>query len=98
MQPLAAVVPSAVRRLLRHGEMSQGKLEFAWKTAVGPAIDRATSILLTSSATLEVTASDPAWRRELKRSQAVILGRLQELLGTDAVRAIKVVARAGGRR
>jgi predicted nucleic acid-binding Zn ribbon protein len=95
MQPLASVVPFAVRRLLRQGEMSQGKLDFAWKNAVGPAIERATDIRLSENGTLEVRAADSAWRRELRHSRAMILGRLQELLGSDTIRAVKIVGRTG---
>lgn len=97
MESLATVLPLAVRRLLRQGEMSQGKLEFAWRAAVGPAIERATAVKLTSDGTLEVRAADATWRRELRRSQGMILERLQELLGRDAVRTVKIAGRAGTR-
>src|SRR5512143_4125002 len=97
MDPLASVVPSAVRRLLRQGEMSQGKLDFAWRSAVGPAIERATTVRLNESGTVEVRAADAPWRRELRRSQAAILERLQDLLGCDTVKALRVVGRGGAR-
>lgn len=97
MEPLASVLPFAVRRLLRFGEMSQGKLDFAWKAAVGPAIERVTEVCLTDEGTLEVRATDPAWRRELKHSQAMILGRMQELLGSESVKAVKIIGRTARR-
>jgi predicted nucleic acid-binding Zn ribbon protein len=96
MQPIAAALPETVRRLLRQGEMSQGKLEFAWGTAVGPAIERATSVRL-SDGIIEVKAADPAWRRELRHSQPMILRRLQDLLGPDVVRTVRVVSRPAAR-
>jgi predicted nucleic acid-binding Zn ribbon protein len=93
MDPIGSVVPFAVRRLLRQGEMSQGKLEFAWRAAVGPAIERATQVRLDSSGTLEVQAADATWRKELRRSQTTILNRLQELLGPTEVKALRIVGR-----
>lgn len=97
MQLLASVVPVAVRRLLRQGEMSQGKLEFAWSAAVGAAIQRATEVRLTENGVLEVRAADATWRRELRHTQAMVLGRVQELLGAETVKAVKIVGRTGRR-
>ncbi len=95
MEPLGAAMPSAVRLLLRQGPMSPGKLSLAWRLAVGPAIDRATSVSIQDNGTVAVLAPDPAWRRELKRSQDLVLTRLQDLLGSDIVRRIRVVGRPG---
>jgi predicted nucleic acid-binding Zn ribbon protein len=97
MEPLASALPDTVRRLLRQGEMTQGKLEFAWRTAVGPAIDRACSVRMTEDGTVEVRAADAAWRRELRHSQPMILRRLQDLLGVDVAKALRVVGRGGAR-
>jgi predicted nucleic acid-binding Zn ribbon protein len=73
--------------------MSPGKIQAAWRLAVGTAIDRATSVALRADGTLEVAATDLAWRREVRRSQGLILSRLHDLVGPDPVRKIKVVAR-----
>lgn len=97
MQPVASVLPDAVRRLLRQGEMSQGKLEFAWRSAVGPAVERACSVQLSDNGTVEVRATDAAWRRELRHSQGMILRRLQDLLGSDVVTAVRIIGRDGAR-
>jgi hypothetical protein len=93
VEPLSATIPSVVRSLLRSGPMSPGKMQAAWRLAVGMAIDRATRVALLEDATLEVAAAELMWRREVRRSQGLILSRLQELLGSAAVRKIKVVAR-----
>ena len=93
MEPLSASIPSVVRGLLRSGPMSPGKIQAAWRLAVGTAIDRATSVALRGDGTLEVAATELAWRREVRRSQGLILSRLQGLVGPDPVRKIKVVAR-----
>jgi len=93
VEPLRASIPSVVRVLLRSGPMSPGKIQAAWRLAVGTAIDRATVVALREDGTLEVAATELAWRREVRRSQGLILSRLHDLLGQDPVRKIKVVAR-----
>lgn len=77
--------------------MSPGKLQFAWGVAVGPAIERATTVRLTPNGILEVAATDPAWRRELRAAQGTILRKVQDLLGPAAVKRIRVLGYAGGR-
>jgi predicted nucleic acid-binding Zn ribbon protein len=90
---LTAVVPSAVRTILQKGPMSPGKLRLAWRVAVGSAIDRATSVNMLANGTVEVAAEDLAWRREVRRSQSMILSRLQNLVGSKDVTRLKVVTR-----
>jgi hypothetical protein len=46
MRPISHVVPAALMELLRNTPLSDGKVRFAWKTAVGPAIERATAVKL----------------------------------------------------
>jgi predicted nucleic acid-binding Zn ribbon protein len=73
--------------------MSPGKIQAAWRLAVGTAIDRATRVALLEDGTLEVATAELAWRREVKRSQGLILTRLVDLLGSGTVKKIKIVAR-----
>lgn len=89
MRSLTHVVPGAVRLLLRGLPLSNGKVELAWSVAVGPAIARATTVKLEGCALLVETTS-AEWTREIKRSTPVILGRLQSLLGDDAVTSIAI--------
>ena len=42
MDSLHSVVPRALTELFRQGPMSQGKLEVAWRVAVGDALTRVT--------------------------------------------------------
>jgi hypothetical protein len=97
VEPLNAPMSSVIRKLLDRAPMSEGKFEFAWRTAVGPAMERVTRAALDADGTVYVTmtVSDPAWRREVKRSQHVILGKLQDLLGSSTIARLKVAA--GGR-
>jgi hypothetical protein len=88
VRPLSHVVPAALTELLRMTPLSDGKVTFAWKTIVGPALGRATSVRLNGD-TLVVDTAGPQWTREIKRSSGVILGRLQGLLGKEAVARIE---------
>lgn len=89
MRPLQHAIPGALMTLLRDAPLSGGKVGFAWRVAVGPAVDRATSVRL-ERRLLIVEAQSPQWSREVTRSSPVILRRLQELLGPGAVERIEV--------
>lgn len=84
MVPIAQAVPKAIAALLRGTPMSPGKVEFAWKTVVGPAMGRGTAVRL-DGRTLLVDARTAAWAREVTRSSRIILARLQTLLGSDVI-------------
>ncbi len=89
MRPLASALPGALAQLLHDAPLSDGKVAFAWKAAVGPAVERATAVKLDGTM-LIVEVASPQWAREIKRSTAVILRRLQTLLGEDIVTRIAV--------
>jgi hypothetical protein len=81
----ALVLPA----LLARAPLTAEKVTFAWELAVGSAMARATSAVLTN-ATLSVRAVDATWAREVERSSALILGRVQHVLGRHVVRALVV--------
>jgi hypothetical protein len=83
-------MPGALTEILRRTPLSVAKLDFAWRSAVGQAIDRATSIRLGEAATLIVDARDERWRQEIARAERVILERLARLLGPAVVRQLEV--------
>ena len=89
MKPLAHAVQGALADLLRTTPMSPGKIDFAWKAAVGGTMQRVTSVRLEHRLLLVEAASEP-WAREVSRSSRVILARLQTLLGEDVVTRIEV--------
>ena len=82
-------MPDALAEILRKAPLTDEKIAFAWRAAVGPAMDRGTSISLRASV-LRVSVKDPAWRREVERSAPVIRARLDALLGAGIVRSIEV--------
>jgi len=97
MDSLQAIVPRVLTELLRQGPMSQGKLEIAWRAAVGDALSRVTTVRLQPGGCVEVLASDARWNHELKRSASVILTRLKGLLGDDKIARLLVSAGKEGR-
>ena len=89
MRPLRHALPGALAELLRGMPLSDGKVDFAWRTAVGAKFERVTSARL-EDRVLVVTATDQRWAREITRSSGIILARLHALLGTAAVTSIVV--------
>jgi hypothetical protein len=90
MDALHTVVPRALAELLRNGPMSQGKLDVAWRAAVGDALSRVSTIKLQADGSVHVQPADPRWQKELKRSSPVILQRLNMLLGAKVIARIIV--------
>jgi hypothetical protein len=89
MKPVSQVVPHAIALLLREGPISPGKIDFAWKTTVGPAMARMTAVKL-DAGVLVVEAKTLAWGNEVSRSSGVVLARLQSLLGDGVIHRILV--------
>lgn len=94
MRPLNETIPGALAELLRAAPLSPGKVDFAWRTAVGPATGRVTAVRL-ERRVLIVEAASAQWAREIARSSATILARLQTLLGPGAVERLEIRQQAG---
>ena len=90
MDAIHAVVPRALAELFRQGPMSQGKLEVAWRVAVGDALCRASTVRLQADGSVDVHPADQRWHKELKRSSSIIHERLNNLLGANAVTRLNV--------
>ena len=91
MDPLRTILPRALTELLHRGPLSQGKLDVAWRAAVGDALSRVTSARLQPNGVVEVRPSDSRWNKELKRSSNVILSRLKGLVGDDSVQRLSIL-------
>ena len=89
MRPLTHAVPGALRLLLHDLALSNGKVEFAWTAAVGPAVARATAVKL-EHGVLIVETTSAQWTSEIRRPSPVILKRLQSLLGDETIARIEV--------
>lgn len=89
MESVGHLVPAVLAELLRTTPLSDGKVAFAWRAVAGPALGRATEVKL-ERGVLIVETTSAQWTREVRRSHAMILGRLQALLGPSAVTSIVV--------
>lgn len=87
--PSSLLLPGALAAILRNAPLTPEKVAFAWRAAVGPAVDKATTVELRDDV-LVVRARDGSWQREVERSAHLIRSRLQALLGKDIVRFIDV--------
>jgi hypothetical protein len=87
--PVNRVMTEALAGVLRQAPLTPEKVAFAWRTVVGPAVERVTSVELRGHI-LHVRTQDPAWQREIERSAAVIRRRLATFLGSDVVRGLDV--------
>jgi Dna[CI] antecedent, DciA len=92
VRSISHIVPAALMQLLGNAPLSDGKVTFAWNTAVGPALERATAVKL-DRGVLFVDTTGPQWTREVTRSSGVILTRLKTLLGEGTVQRIEVRTR-----
>jgi hypothetical protein len=88
--PVNQFLPDALASLLQRAPLTEEKVAFAWRHAVGPALDRVSRVRLDGE-TLRVTVEGDVWRRELTRSTALILARLERLLGRGVVTELAVV-------
>ena len=93
MLPLTHALPGALAELLRGAPLSAGKVNVAWRAAVGTGIDRASSVRLDGHL-LVVEAANAQWAREITRSSDVVLARLQTLLGPETVTRLEVRAKS----
>ena len=91
MQPLTQAIPKVLGELLRNTPHSPGKVEFAWRAVVGPAMGRVTRVRLEGHV-LIIEGDTPSWMREVSRSSGLIVSRLNALLGADTVREVVIRA------
>jgi predicted nucleic acid-binding Zn ribbon protein len=83
------VIPGVLAEVIRKAPLCPEKVDFAWRSAVGPALGRVTTVHLADNGVLQVKAADAHWAREVKRSSRLILKRLDALLGEGVVARIE---------
>lgn len=88
MIPVQQFMPGVLAEILRKAPLTPEKVAFAWRSAVGPAVDKATAVDLRNGV-LHVKARDASWQREVERSAGLIRSRLIAILG-NVVRSIEV--------
>jgi len=88
MIPLQSFSSGVIAEIVRRQPASKERTNFAWQLAVGQAIARATTVELTDGV-LRVRALDQRWIREIERARAVVMLKMQQILGTDQVTRIE---------
>ena len=81
-------MPAVLAEVIRKAPLTDEKVAFAWRLAVGPAIDKVTTVRLASNGTLYVKADAPAWNDAIGKSLGLIRSRLAHYLGDTAVTRI----------
>ena len=82
------VMPAVVAEVIRKAPLTDEKVSFAWRLAVGPAVAKATTVRLAADGTLYVNAESKAWVDSIRASVGLIRSRLAHYLGEDAVKRI----------
>jgi predicted nucleic acid-binding Zn ribbon protein len=82
------VMPAVVAEVVRKAPLTDAKVAFAWRLAVGPAVAKATSVRLGADGTLYLTAESQAWNDSVRASIGMIRSRLAHYLGDDTVKRI----------
>ena len=77
-----------VEELVRNAPLTPEKVVFAWRMAVGPTVDKATSVRLGDNGLLYVTCESKAWTAAVRKSVPLIQRRLEAMLGAGAVKAL----------
>ena len=83
------MLPAAIAAILENAPLSDEKVAFAWRTAVGPAVAKVSTVELRGRV-LHVTVRDARWQREVEHSAGIIRSRLESMLGEGIVRSIDV--------
>jgi predicted nucleic acid-binding Zn ribbon protein len=90
MRSIQTFAGSVLAEIVRRQPPSPARTAFAWQLAVGPALARATSVVMEGT-TLQVRANDERWLKEIARARPIILPKLQQLLGDENLTRINVV-------
>ena len=81
-------MPAVLADVIRKAPLTDEKVAFAWRLAVGPAVGKATTVRLSANGTLYVKAEAPAWSDAIGKSLGIIRSRLAHFLGETAVKNI----------
>jgi predicted nucleic acid-binding Zn ribbon protein len=90
MLPIQHFSAGVIAGIVRRQPSSPARTSFAWQVAVGPALARVTTVALAEDGVLTVHATDKRWGNEIERAREVVVQRLQNILGRDQVRSLRV--------
>lgn len=88
-QPIGQVLPGALAKIVRQAPLSAGKVDFAWRSAVGTQMARVSAVRLENGVLL-IEVQTAQWGSAIMRASGLILSRIQSMLGSDAVRELRI--------
>ena len=89
MKSIQQFSAGVLAEIIRRQPRSPARTAFVWQLAVGPALARVTTVTLDGTV-LMVRCPDQRWTKEIVRAKAVVLSRMQQFLGPEAVTALRV--------
>jgi predicted nucleic acid-binding Zn ribbon protein len=92
MIPAQSAIPEVLAEILRKAPLTPEKVSFAWRSAVGPAIGRVSTVRLGEDGALHVTVTEEHWGPAIRKSSSLILKRLAALLGPDVATRLVTTA------
>ena len=88
---LHGLLDAAVEDLGIEQKLVECRARMAWEEAVGPTLAQYTSPLRLSKGYLEVAVPSAVWRTQLNFMQRDIAARINELLGEQVVKGLKLL-------
>ena len=85
-------MPAVLAEVIRKAPLTDEKVAFAWRLAVGPAVGKVTTARLAANGTLYVRADAPAWNDAIAKSLGLIRSRLAHYLGETAIQKIDITS------
>ena len=92
MQGINTTAAVVLRAILDGQPLTEAKVRFAWRLAAGATVSGATSVSWTEEGRLIVRVKSDEWRREVARARPIVLERMRELVGADAIRTMHIEA------
>lgn len=89
MIPANKVMPAVVAEVIRKAPLCDEKVAFAWRLAVGPAVDKSTTVRLADDGTLYVRGESQAWIDSVRASIGMIRSRLAHYLGEHVIKRVE---------
>jgi predicted nucleic acid-binding Zn ribbon protein len=88
MKSIQQFSSDVLAEIIRRQLPSPARTTFAWQLAVGSALARVTTVTLEGTI-LIVHCPDPRWTKEMVRAREVVLARVQHMLGSESVTALR---------
>jgi len=87
--PIGQVLPGALAQIVRDAPLSAGKVDFAWRSAVGTQMAKVSAVRLEGGVLL-IEVQTAQWGSAIMRASGLILSRLRSMLGADTVRELRI--------